>query len=248
MKNQLDSLCPIFFQTEEQTIEQIGTGVFIKFRELYFILTAGHVIDELNNGELLIPVENNLIEEIEGSFSHYKPKNGRENDMMDMGYFKLDPLFAKKVGALFTPLEEQDFNISEVYDDLGLFSFSGYPHRKSKIRMEKATSEICSYGSYHATEDEYRKLGCNPRYHIVTKYDRKNSINLFNHEKQISPLPHGISGGGVFSWPKVITEIPPEYRKLTAIGHTYRENGGYLIGTKIQVFLDSILFNNPELA
>ena len=56
LKDQLDSVIPIFhedFQTEK--INQIGSGVLILFRAYYFILTAGHVIDEQKSGHLLIP-------------------------------------------------------------------------------------------------------------------------------------------------------------------------------------------------
>ena len=56
-------------------------------------------------------------------------------------------------------------------------------------------------------------------------------------------LPHGISGGGVFIWPKNMSKIPPSNRKLVGIGHTWKNNG-YFIATRIEIFLEAILRNN----
>lgn len=248
IKDQLDSLCPIFYQSDDDSVfEQIGTGVFLYFRRAYFILTAGHVIDEMKNGSLLVPAKDNSILDIEGSYAYFKPKGDREKDMMDVGYFKLEPKFAEQMKSLFTPIEEHEIHYSTEFSEFDLFSVSGYPFRKSKVKGEKASTEMFSYGSYHAKADDYVSLGCRENIHVVSKYDRKNSMNPFTKEIQISPLPHGISGGGIFVWPESMTEIPPKGRKLTAIGHTYKEKGGYFIGTNIMVALQSILQNNPEL-
>ena len=249
MNDQLDALCPIFFESDDGVdFYQLGTGVFLYFRGLYFILTAGHVIDEIKRGALLVPVKGNEIQQIDGSYSYFKPEQCRSSDMMDVGYFKLEFDFAEQLKSLFTPIEEHEIHYASEYSSLALFSVSGYPHRKSKIKDGKESTEMFSYGSYHAKADDYKTLGCTEKYHVVSKFDRKKSINPFTKEKQISPLPHGISGGGIFIWPETLEEVPPKNRKLTAIGHTYKEKGGYFIGTNISVLLQSILKNNPELA
>ena len=250
MKDQFDALCPIFYESEKSSFNHIGTGVVINFRDTIFILTAGHVIDELNKEDdsaLMIPTSDNSIVSIEGTYSYFTPTNDRPSDMMDFGYFKLDLNFANEIKKVFPPIEEADLHITDFIPSSKLFSFSGYPHRKSKIRGKNTTTEMFSYGTYIASPDEYENLGCNPIHHIVAKFDRKNSINPILGEKQTPPLPHGISGGGVYMWPKNSHDIPPKNRKLIGIGHTYKKNEGYFIGTNLKVILASILYNNPHL-
>jgi hypothetical protein len=247
MQNHLDAICPVFFVSEDRPIEQIGSGVLVDFRESTFLLTAGHVIDEMKHGGLMVPIEGDIIADIDGSYSYYEPKSSRDEDLMDFGYFKLESEFAIKIKSQFYSIPEHELHITDGYGDMDLFSFSGFPYRKSKRRSDTVRTEMFSYGAYHASSTEYQNLGCNPKHNIVTKFNRKKSINPYTDKFQIPPLPHGISGGGVFIWPKDIDEIPPKNRKLTAISHTYKKNDGYFIGTNIQVFLKSILFNNPEL-
>lgn len=58
-------------------------------------------------------------------------------------------------------------------------------------------------------------------------------------------LPHGVSGG-VFLWSRGMTEIPPKNRRLVGIGYTWKSEG-YFVGTRVEIFLEAILRNNPEL-
>ena len=227
--------------------EQIGTGVLIDYRGFMFLLTAGHVIDEQRNGDLMIPSGENIISGIDGSFSYYEPKPNRAADMMDFGYFKLDHSYACEVLKLFKPVNEYEMIITDNLSEYELFSFSGYPYRKSKSWGGKIRTEMFSYGAFLSTPEQYAEHGCNIRHHIVANYDRKNSIDAFSGIKKVPPLPHGISGGGVFAWPTEIDEIPPRNRRLIAVAHTYKEKIGRFFATNVNVFLRSILYNNPGL-
>lgn len=199
MRDQLDSLVPICIERSNGRTMQIGTGVLIDFRGLTFLLTAGHVIDQQRDGELMIPSGENIISGIDGSFSYYEPKSNRATDMMDFGYFKLDHSYAIEVLKLFKPVRESEMVITDNLSEYDLFSFSGYPYRKSKSWDGKIRTEMFSYGALLATPEEYAKHGCNIRHHLIANYDRKNSSDAFSGIKQVPPLPHGISGGGVFA-------------------------------------------------
>jgi len=107
MKDQLDSVIPIFhedFKTEE--LNQIGTGVLVFFRSHYFMLTAGHVIDKQKNGHFLIPGESKHLTGIRGSFSHFNPKTERKDDLVDVGYFKLEKDFGIEISKVFEVVTE----------------------------------------------------------------------------------------------------------------------------------------------
>jgi hypothetical protein len=244
--DQLDAVCPIFRDKEGERFSQFGSGVLIEFRSHVFLLTAGHVTDALEDSDLLIPVENNQIESIKGSFAFIDRKKQRVADTLDYAYFKLDDTFSNKVRKLFYVIPEREFGIRENYSNMEMFSFAGYPHRKSNVASNVATSKFYAYGTYHANEKDYKTLSCDKKANIVTKYNRKNTIDPRVGEIQTAVLPHGISGGGVFVFPPKVTEIPPKGRRLVGIGHTWKPEG-FFIGTRLEIFLNAILINNPEL-
>jgi hypothetical protein len=244
--DQLDSVVPIFRYKENERFSQEGSGVLIEFRGHIFLLTAGHVIDQLSAADLQIPHTNNEILSIEGTHAYIKPKGQRESDSLDFGYFKLDKNFSEGLRDKFYFIKENEFGIEKEYPSKELFSFAGYPHRKSNVAGAIAKTDFFAYGTYHADADDYNRLGFNEDENIVAKFNRKNSFNPKVGRIELPVLPHGISGGGVFIWPKDESEIPPRNRKLVGIGHEWRKEG-YFIATRLEIILAAILRNNPDL-
>lgn len=243
--DQLDSVCPIFCQKEGERLYQVGSGVLVEFRGYIFLLTAAHVIDDLEKADLLIPHAQNEIKSIEGSYAYMKSSGDRE-DFLDYGYFKLDKEFSANLRGLFYFVQEHELGVQKNYVKNELFSFAGYPYRKSNVAGGSASTDFFAYGTYHADSSEYGRLGFHEDANIVTKFNRKNSFNPKVGRVELPVLPHGISGGGVFIWPKEMTEIPPNNRKLVGVGHSWK-NEGYFIATRIEIFLEAILRNNPSL-
>jgi hypothetical protein len=244
--DQLDSVCPIFCEREGERLYQVGSGVLIEFRGSVFLLTAAHVIDELESADLLVPHSKNEIKSIEGSFSYVKPHGHRNEDFLDYGYFKLDKEFLPGLKEHFYIVKEQDLGVEKYYADKELFSFVGYPYRKSNVSGGQAMTNSFAYGTYHAEVSEYERLGFPTDACIVTKFNRKNSFNPKVQRVELPVLPHGISGGGIFIWPRKISGMTIKNRKLVGVGHTWK-NEGYFIGTRIEILLEAILRNNPSL-
>ncbi|WP_372832094.1 hypothetical protein [Pontibacterium sp.] len=244
--DQLDSVCPIFCEKEGERFYQAGSGVLIDFRGHTFLLTAAHVVDELESADLLVPHADNEIKPIEGSYAYVKSTGHRESDFLDYGYFKLDNNFAEALRGLFYIVKEHELGVDNSYAKGDLFTFAGYPHRKSNVDGNRASTEFYAYGTYHASPVEYERLGYFEDANIVAKFNRKNSFSLKAKRKELPVLPHGISGGGVFIWPKKVSETPPSNRRLVGIGHAWKKEG-YFIATRIEIFLEAILRNNPIL-
>ncbi|GAB1260418.1 hypothetical protein [Aurantivibrio plasticivorans] len=248
MRDQLESLIPVFLDSEGERLSQVATGVLIDFRGETFILTAGHVIDHFERGCLMVPNSSNEIVSIDGVYSYIKPENGRRDDFLDYGYFKLDNDFGFDMKKSFYAIPEAEFGIRETYSESEKISFGGYPHRKSNVAGGIVYANDYIYGAYNARAEEYRNLNYPVDANIVAKFNRKKTIDPYSGKIQMAPLPHGISGGGIFVWPETPTDLIPRNRKLIGIGHTYKEKGGYFIGTRLEVILSAILHNNPELA
>lgn len=248
MRNQLDALVPIFIDIESERFSLLGSGVLIEFREEVFLLTAGHVIDGLERGALMVPHSDNKIDDIEGNYAYIKPKEHRSTDNLDFGYFKLEKIFADKIKKLFYAIPEKEFGIKEKYSNKEIMTFSGYPIRKHNVAGGVASTKEYAYGAYHAETLDYAELKIEPEINILARYNRNKIINPLIGKIQKAPLPHGISGGGIFVWPPVSNELIPKDRRLIGIGHTYLQNGGYFIGTRLEIILNAILKNNPNLA
>ncbi|MFZ0456754.1 MAG: hypothetical protein WAM24_23595, partial [Ignavibacteriaceae bacterium] len=91
-KKQFASLCPIFLSHRyKKCMEQIGTGVLFSTSQFNFLLTAAHIIDQMEFGDFFIPGKTSL-ENIIGTYSYLKiPENKlRKDDKIDIGYFKLE--------------------------------------------------------------------------------------------------------------------------------------------------------------
>lgn len=244
--DQLDSICPIFCDKKGERFSQIGSGVLIEFRGCCFLLTAAHVIDRLEDSYLMVPHKNNEISCIDGSYAFIKGAKNRDEDYLDYGYFKLDDKFATELKQHFYFIKEHELGVKKHYREKELFSFAGYPCRKSNVEGTRATTKFFSYGTYHADQSEYERFGCARDANIIAKFNRKNTFVQNAGRIEMPVLPHGISGGGVFIWPMGEPDIPPKNRKLVGLGHTWKAEG-FFIGTRIEILLAAILKNNPVL-
>lgn len=248
MKDQFDSICPIFYiGNNTNKIEQIGSGIFFKTNKYSFLLTVSHIIDFLENGTLLVPCEDRL-DSIEGSYSYLAIKDNasRYDDREEMAYFKLTRNFAKRLHNCFSFLTIDDIVIDNIFNYF-FYTFSGYPYRKSYVKRGVATTELFNYTGVILNSDNYLNLGYDPTIHIVVNYRRNMTVNS-KGEKYVPALPHGISGGGIFTWPQQYSsEIIPNNRRLIGIAHTYKQKENLLVGTNIIAFIQAILINNPDM-
>ncbi len=100
------SLVPIYLETKiPKVIKQIGTAVFISFQNEPFLFTAAHVTDALETGRMLVPTIKGL-EEIDGYQAHLDlpPELSRNDDTIDMAYYRLSTQFARNLCVNFYPL------------------------------------------------------------------------------------------------------------------------------------------------
>lgn len=248
-KQQFDSLCPIFLRYNlKNSLEQIGTGVLIAISNVTFLLTAAHVIDEMKHGDILIPTMGGL-EQFEGTYSYLKTPNNktRQDDIYDIGYFKLDSFFSERLHEdLYVIHLNEIYFLNDATESM-IYTFAGYPHSKSKIRPGIAQSEPYYYSGYSVDKEIYSKYGYDSTKHIIMRYRRNKSVTK-EGDRIFPPLPKGISGGGIYVWPEDFRgQFTPPNRKLTGIAHTYKEKDNLLIGTNIREFIKCIIINNSSL-
>lgn len=248
-KQQFDALCPIFLINNlKNSIDQIGTGVLINIFNFIFLLTAAHVIDEMDHGDILIPTKQGL-QQIEGTYSYLRTPLGkyRQDDTYDIGYFKLENNFTEKLHESLHIVNLNDIYLLDDATRSVIYTFAGYPSSRSRIKHGMAQSEPYFYSGYSVKKVIYSEYGYDPTKHIIVGYRRHKSVTI-EGETIFPPLPRGISGGGIYVWPEDFEgQLRPPKRQLTGIAHTYKERDNLLIGTNIQEFIKCILINNPQI-
>jgi hypothetical protein len=214
-----------------------------------FLLTAAHVTDFSKLGTLLIPGEGHLMS-VAGYFSHIPIRSGatREDDKGDIAYYRLLPRCRDHLDSRLRILEREDVSL---FDSLGkndLYTFVGFPYRKTKTRGATLETALSTYTSVVAPATQYQQLGYDAFAHVLIQYRRKKSVSFHDGSIGIGPHPQGVSGGGVFSWPKDLQQRPDNRNpKLVAIAHSYHENQNIMAATRINPYVTAILRNSRSL-
>lgn len=229
------SLVPIFIETDlPKGVKQIGTGVFIDFQSEPFLFTAAHVTDVLKNGRLLVPTVNGLTE-IEGYLAHIDlpPELSRNDDSIDMAYYRLRTDFARELCVHFFPLVNKTELIENPLN-LGVLSIVGYPASKSKKKGNVFSSELAYYRGVAADEDQYIKYDLLTDQNIIIHFHKKNAVSPEHGGRINPPSPSGVSGGAIFAWPYG-HEFSKDWSKPKLVGilHSYKSNEGLFIGTTL---------------
>lgn len=235
-------LVPIFIETEvPKQIKQIGTGVFLDFQSAPFLLTAAHVTDELKNGNLLVPTVKGL-SEIEGYHAHIDllPELTRNDDGVDMAYFRLSSDFARSLCAHFYPLIGKTELVHSSIE-LGVVSVVGYPASKGKRKASKFTSELAYYRGVAADQETYERHDFHHHENIIVEFHNKRAVNPESGKSINPPSPRGVSGGAIFAWPQGY-ELSQDWSKPKLVGilHSYKAKEGLFIGTTLLPYVAAI--------
>lgn len=231
-----DAVVPIFAkQKYSDKLEQIGTGIFIDFLSQPFLFTAAHVTDELKQTELMIPTYGG-IEPIEGYIAHIDlpPDISRNDDNVDIAYYRLSTKFAQRMCVYFKPLPQSRIMLIGSALELGVCSIYGYPASKAKFRQGVYSSESATFRGVVASEETYKSLGLLPEHNIVVHFHKKRAVSPEDGSR-INPIsPKGVSGGGIFAWPDG-HELSDDWSlpKLVGIFHAYKKSDGLMIGTNL---------------
>lgn len=239
-----DALVPVYLETDiPRRIAQIGTAVFVEVHGEPFLFTAAHVTDDRERGELLVPTNHGL-SPIEGYVGYVDllPETSRSEDDVDIAYYRLSSEFARALCHHFLPLAQQRCDILLPPLEPIACSASGYPASKSRKTADGAyTSEIFSFRGVSAAPETYEKWSLSPDINIVLNFNKKSAVDPATLKSFSTPSLRGISGGGIFAWPKG-QEISDDWSlpKLVGLVHSFKEKEGLIIGTTLLPILSAI--------
>lgn len=244
------AVCPIFWMPHEiDRMEQIGSGVLLELFDEVFLLTSAHVTDASETGDLYIPGRQQIVP-IEGHSAHNPvPLNGdRKDDRLDFAYYRLSTDLKFNLHDSFQPIRAQDVDPFDRPNERDYYTFVGYPWRKTVSRLGKQETEQFTFSGEIVSDEMFQRWEYSKESHYLIKF-RRNKVFSARY-KSLSPSPHpeGISGGGIFAWPKEVDNEPDiPALKLVGICHTYHSQSHLLAGTHVGIYLWGIQNNNPWL-
>lgn len=244
------AVIPLFLAPEDRVncVTQVASGVLLCLGDEIFVLTAAHVVDELDGGSLLLPGSEHL-RELEGTFHRVPvtPGAARHDDRIDFGFLRLAPELAAGLHPSFEPLRWEDLGLFETLTEGDLYSFAGYPASRARVRAHMAESELFQYTGGAASDAVYGEIGFDPSLHIAMMFDVDGCVVA--GRVQATAHPRGMSGGAIFSWPKTARDLPIRSRpqRLVGIVHTYRKRPGCMVGTRINGYVAAILRKYPHV-
>ena len=85
-----------------------------------------------------------------------------------------------------------------------------------------------------AQQHVYDSLGLSSDVNIVIHFSKKRAVDPDTFDKYPTPSLKGVSGGGIFAWPKG-EELSDDWNlpKLIGLIHSFREKDGLIIGSTL---------------
>ncbi len=238
------SLIAINRQADRARLEHFGSGILVRLREHYFVLSAAHVF---TSQKLWLPGKPSMpLDEAGRTFATSPFDRTPHADHLDLGYVLLN---AKAVAALTalgrTFLESTEWVLALPPLKTAVVTFVGMPCSKSKtiVGRQQLITTPTYIRSSALTAAEVTALGRDAKLHLAIHYDRERLSNDATGARVTGPLPEGMSGGPMW------LVLPDGTPKLWAIGTDYDLQKQVLWGSKIQPLLRNLLerhFGQPS--
>lgn len=240
-------------KTRKTKPEQFGSGVLLKIKNEYFILSSTHIFKYFDGFVLQTGIsKGSLIERLSGDRFSSGTIEDPFSNYLDATAFHIQSEISKELKELALGIEDLDFG-----DDADtvrpIYLASGFRVKKSNVMGNQIYTKREAFPSVEVHEETYKLFDIDPIHQFVLAYD--DNI-LVNRVWQKSPIPRGFSGGGIIKidGSNVHNPLPNKInpkQKLTAIiTEHYREKNnkpGILISTKIEIHIGLIRKFMPEV-
>jgi len=241
-------IIPIYCECNKDFLTLLGSGILLKIQTDYILITAAHVIDDSEKGNLAIPFENTL-NGLDGFYCSPIPVGKtRDDDMYDFAFAFLNSRTVDGLLRNYKFLDYSNLLLDDIDTGVKIYSFIGFPGSKNKTFFRIKPSPY-SYFNSALNESNMIKYNINSNINIAVSYNSKSTYSS-NNQKQQAPKPKGFSGGGIFTW-----EIKDKYRIgnynvtpfLAAVFIATSNHNKIWIGTKIQAVLQGIRNSSSKL-
>lgn len=230
------------FLKNKNDYKQHGTGVFVKIESKYFLFTAAHVLDDIE--DIFIPLNKGAdLLKPGGEIITNHPTTRRENDELDLGILILDELSMQDISNHYSFLESEDIQINHNPSNFLNYLIFGYPSTWSKKSITKKSFHTRPF--IHQTKcikkEDYTKYNRKEFLNLIVEYDRQNTINLKSQSLSFGPNLFGISGCGL--WYLNPMDLASNPKLIGIMNEWSIENRNKLFATRIDAYTE-MLRNN----
>ena len=230
------SLVPIYRQPPKGRLDHEGTGVLIRWRGCFYVVTAAHVVDALDDAIPVVGIADRLFPMSGRVVRSRLPSSGdRESDTLDFAAFPVPPEALKLALPAYVPEASLDL-VWDIEPDRDYFFVLGFPNTKQDLRVQDETLEPYVYRLL-ATADQ---PSIDPRFGTPTQlaltFKRKDIF--VDGQQRVAPKLRGVSGGAVWRLPVGSANAGPPRLSAIFTGHSRRDKR--LLATRISCHLDAI--------
>lgn len=238
----LKSTCQLYQWKDNERKKLIANGCLVLFQHnlSYYCFSNAHVLADAQLEKTFFLLKDATAMTVGGDYFFSLPftSDKRQDDYLDIAIVKLNPPVADRLlqnGHAFLTLNQIATLPTLTQSDKLLIA--GYPASKTEIDFKKMALKFKPL--ILKTEPYLRKLKSEvytQGYHHIVEYRINSLTDTPTGKKRRGPLPHGISGSGLWLYPN--NNEQSSMPMLIGILSEYQENSAIIISTKIDFFLD----------
>ncbi|EGR1072220.1 hypothetical protein OEK23_001189 [Vibrio cholerae] len=194
---------PVFAEAKNDRPDLFASSVLIEFKSSIYLVTASHVIDELNkaNSAFHLGINGEFVP-LESEFVRSRPIEDGTKDNFDIAVYELSRDFVCKYSLNY--ITEDKMLVNKAFQSVHLTCIHGYPCSKNKqVKALKGGKSFNLFAFTYAGKNiefdsTWAKYEKNPEFHACMSY---GAIRAEDGGTQNPPSPKGMSGGGVWIIP-----------------------------------------------
>jgi hypothetical protein len=225
--------CPLYARVGGRGNEVIGTAVPVRGPKYATLLTASHVIDEFEDGQVVIAGSRTFLRfpAITVRFSYIRPRPAID---VDVAAIALPAAAAEDLSRYYEFTGAGETGEFEDYSEFTLYGFVGCPHTKNRSPRRPSAERMVK--PYFYVTREYAALpsenGKRSAVHVALQAPL-GTVNGPGGRIVSAPDPHGISGCGV--WKVKLDPLTglASTPQLVGIGIEHHGRAGVFVATRM---------------
>jgi uncharacterized protein YlzI (FlbEa/FlbD family) len=207
----------------------IGSAAVLKYHNQYYVVTAGHVLSEVNINDIRIgEINENLLD--------YQISYFQNDDVVDIGVIKITEAISKRIiqgPKKIIDLDNKSNYLSRFRLTKGWVATAGYPASRAKTWAGPNIMKLQSKTIKGTIREEIKdSTDTTFSFHYNRKKSRKEGIK----QVVMGPKPAGMSGSPVW----LDESQYPELMEFAGVVIEYCPRNKYIVATRAEVVLQCI--------
>ncbi len=228
-------VCPIYRIAEKGRRFLVGSGTLVAVDGESFLLTATHVLHELQDDHLIIAGTSEYIR-FAAPRTQFEYAKKISVDV-DVAAVHLPTEVVSKLSSFYEFSTTDELGSLQPYDKLSLYALVGYPHTKN--RPKPLSLKSVTVKPYYFVLREHVDIADLPPYgksdkvHFAFAAPMEMAMGVDQERRQF-PVLNGVSGGGI--WKIVVDKDTGNLAKplLVGIGIEHRKGDSAIVGTRVE--------------